>query len=138
MRTSLIAKAVVFDAAGNVLLLRRSATDTRRPGEQDFPGGGIEDGEEYRAAVCREIFEEAGLSVAVGNVHLFYAASEIYRDTNITRLLFWTRVQDAAVQLSFEHDEYQWVTPEEALRLFPHPMYGTGLAYGLKHGIFVA
>lgn len=136
MIVQLVAKAIIFDAQGRVLLLRRSSTDKQRPGEQDYPGGGIDASEDIMAGVSREIREEAGLQVPAQQLRLVYAATEAYRDRSVTRLLFWAQVSNPHVKLSFEHDEFHWVSPEQALREFPHPFYGGGLAYGLRHKLF--
>lgn len=136
MTTKLIAKALIFDEQGRVLLLRRSSTDKQRPAEQDYPGGGIDPGEDLTQGVSRELHEEAGLVVAPRDLQLMYAATEAYGDRSITRLLFWTQVTAPEVKLSFEHDDFHWVTPQQALVEFPHPFYGGGLAYGLKHRLF--
>jgi 8-oxo-dGTP diphosphatase len=135
MDIMIVAKAVLVNDRGRVLLLRRSMTDPRRPGQQDFPGGGIDDGEELTHGVAREIREEAGLNIAPGDLRLFYAATESYDGTSVTRLLFFARAGSAAVQLSYEHDQYQWLEPEAAVRAFPHPFYGAGLQYGIEHNL---
>lgn len=56
--------AVILDADGRVLLIRRG----RPPGEGlwTFPGGRVEAGERLAAAVAREVAEETGLEVACG------------------------------------------------------------------------
>jgi 8-oxo-dGTP pyrophosphatase MutT (NUDIX family) len=141
MKMKTVAKAVILNELGQVLLLRRSETDDRRPGEQDFPGGGVEPGEDLAAAVSREIFEEAGLHVPVQDLQLAYARTELYGPTqqysreSVTRLLFLARVTAAVVKLSYEHDDFHWVSPQTAIREFPHPFYGSGLAYMLKYEI---
>jgi 8-oxo-dGTP diphosphatase len=137
MRTKLIAKAVVFNTAGKVLLLRRSQTDEQRPGEWDFPGGGIEDGEEIIAGVCREILEESGIIVPMTDIKLFYTATTDYHDVNAVRLVFYTHLkQDADVTLSFEHDDFKWVETGQVSTEFNHPVYGHSVDYGLEHGLF--
>lgn len=50
--------AVVFDAAGRVLLQRRDDN-----GRWGLPGGGVELGEPVRVAIVREVREETGLDV---------------------------------------------------------------------------
>jgi 8-oxo-dGTP pyrophosphatase MutT (NUDIX family) len=45
------------------LLLRRSFTDPKRPGQWDAPGGHIEAGETPEQAAVREVFEESGLRI---------------------------------------------------------------------------
>ncbi|GDX32881.1 NUDIX hydrolase [Actinomycetes bacterium] len=55
--------AVVFDAAGDLLLIKRG----REPalGRWSVPGGRVEPGESHEAAVIREVFEETGLNITV-------------------------------------------------------------------------
>lgn len=56
--------AVVFDAAGRVLLIERG----RPPGvgQWTVPGGKLHHGETLAAAVAREVREETGVAVEVG------------------------------------------------------------------------
>jgi 8-oxo-dGTP pyrophosphatase MutT (NUDIX family) len=135
MRIKVIAKAVIQNADGQVLLMRRSATDPRRPGEWDFPGGAVEAGEELSFGAAREIQEEAGLVINPADLRLLFAATEPYEQSgeSVTRLLFAGRAASDAVTLSFEHDEYKWVDIATALQDFPHPFYARGLAYARDH-----
>jgi ADP-ribose pyrophosphatase YjhB (NUDIX family) len=56
--------AVVHDAAGRLLLIRRANEPGR--GQWSLPGGRVEPGEDDAAAVVRELREETGLEVRVG------------------------------------------------------------------------
>jgi mutator protein MutT len=58
------AGAVVRDADGRLLLVRRANEPSR--GLWSLPGGRIEPGETAAAAAVREVREETGLDVAVG------------------------------------------------------------------------
>lgn len=140
MKNKIIAKAVILNDNGEVLLLKRSQTDDSRPGDWDFPGGGIEDGEEITSGIAREIDEEANIVVEPKEVRLLYAATQFYEDSNesVTRLLFLAKTASSQVKLSFEHEEYRWVSPERALELFPHPFYGKGLAYARDHDLLAS
>lgn len=135
MRSKVIAKTVLLNERGQALLLRRSKTDTRRPGGWDFPGGMVEHEENITAGARREILEETGLAVPEAGLKLVYAATEAYEDVSVVRLLFTARVSQAMVRLSFEHDSFRWVEIATALQDFPHPFYGTGLAYAAAHDL---
>jgi 8-oxo-dGTP diphosphatase len=56
--------AVVHDAAGRLLLIRRGQEPSR--GLWSLPGGRVEPGETRAEAVVREVREETGLSVVAG------------------------------------------------------------------------
>lgn len=60
----LAAGAVVRDAAGRFLLVRRAKDP--EAGRWTLPGGRVEPGESPAAAAAREVAEETGLAVAVG------------------------------------------------------------------------
>lgn len=137
MKNRVIAKTAIINEKGQVLLLKRSRTDPRRPGEQDFPGGQVDAGEELVAAAAREVREESGLDIGLRDLHLVYAATETYEKDgmSVTRLLFAAKVSDPAVTLSSEHEEYGWHDIPDALELFPHPFYGEGLRYAEERGL---
>lgn len=60
------AGAIVRDAEGRVLLVQRANEPSR--GHWSVPGGRIEDGETPQDAAAREVREETGLDVAVGEL----------------------------------------------------------------------
>ena len=63
-----VAYAIARDRGGRVLLVRR-ADD----GNWELPGGRVEVGETISAAVRREVFEEAGITIALTGVSGIYS-----------------------------------------------------------------
>lgn len=124
MRQKIIAKTIVYNADGWVLLLRRSMTDDKRPGEWDFPGGEIEAGEDFTFGAIREVKEEAGLAIHFDDMRLVHAETTIYDDLHAIRLVYAVQLENPEVTLSFEHDNHQWVPQDKVLEEFPHPVYG--------------
>lgn len=57
--------AVVADGEGRYLLVRRGREPSR--GLWSIPGGKVEPGEDDRSATAREVLEETGLAVVVGD-----------------------------------------------------------------------
>jgi 8-oxo-dGTP diphosphatase len=66
MRTDIVAAGVVIEG-GKVLLSRRKK-GVHLAGRWEFPGGKAEPGEDPREAVRRELEEELGIRVVVGDI----------------------------------------------------------------------
>jgi mutator protein MutT len=58
-----VVAAAVIDGAGRVLIAQRPA-GKHLAGGWEFPGGKLEDGEDRRAGLARELREELGISIA--------------------------------------------------------------------------
>lgn len=104
---------------GSVLVLRRLA-GRYLGGQWDIPGGTVEPGEDPATAAVRETHEEAGLVVVAGEE----LSHHTNLDTNGRPITFhtvtyrMTEVDPRPVRLApAEHDDFAWVTPDEALKL---------------------
>jgi 8-oxo-dGTP diphosphatase len=60
------AGAVIRDPTGRILLIRRGTAPSK--GRWSLPGGRVEAGESPAAAAAREVAEETGLVVAIGEL----------------------------------------------------------------------
>src|SRR5262245_23041907 len=60
--------AVIVDDAGHVFLAKRGDKAKNERGLWEFPGGSVELGETLRAALRREIEEEYGIVIEVGDL----------------------------------------------------------------------
>lgn len=139
MKTVPIAKALLLDADGNVLMLRRSATHPTLAGHPDLPGGLIEPGEEPGEALAREILEETGLKIAVSDLKLVYAGVEVYKEENRARLLYKGRLSEKKpeIVISWEHDQANWLPQAELPRIEEefHSFYHDALEYVQAHNL---
>ena len=121
----IVAKALVRNSKGLYLVLYRSNTHPLFPGHIDFPGGEVEPEETPEAAVAREIQEETGLSVNPNKLKKLFTKQ--YQQT--THMLFEAKLAEpvAKIALSWEHEDYRWIAPEElkSLPKFPgaNPYY---------------
>ena len=110
-----IAKCIVLNSRGEVLLLKRGMSAPRRPGEWDFPGGIVDQDENHENAALRELKEEAG--IAVTEAVLFYASTK-FDENNVNVCLFYYLVDlenESEVRISWEHDEFKWASLEDAI-----------------------
>ena len=94
------------------LLVRRSENESLS-GKWEFGGGAVEDGENLREAVKREIIEETGLKVnIVDNGDPYFDDYSKGGKLKLHPFLLEAET-DAEVELSHEHDRFQWVEIEE-------------------------
>jgi ADP-ribose pyrophosphatase YjhB (NUDIX family) len=111
--------ALVFDAAGRALLIRRG----RPPGQGlwSVPGGVVEVGEPLRVACAREVEEETGLRVEVGAVR--EVIERVTRDDR-GRVIYHYVIVDLAAEVrggtlrpGDDCDDVRWATLAEAEQL---------------------
>jgi len=101
--------AALFERNGRVLLARR------KPGRHmgslwEFPGGKVDDGETAEACLARELGEELGVAVRVGD---FLASTRFQVGEERFELLLY-RVEHLSGEFQLrEHEEIRWVTPEQ-------------------------
>ena len=136
MHTRVIAKTLIFDDTGQVLVLRRSPDDSHRPGGYDFPGGSVHTGEIFEVGAVREIREETGFDCKTEDLQLVFTTCKMGRrsEDNVRINLIWmgfvTKMPvDQAVTLSEEHDKYAWLTLDEFLIATDHPAQHTLINY---------
>jgi len=104
---SLSVKAVVRDAQGRCLLLRRSAVNKHFVGCWEWPGGKVDAGEDFAHAVVREAREESGLEVELTGV-AGVRELEIEK-VHVVVLAMDVLVAGGKLRLSEEHDAFDWV-----------------------------
>lgn len=104
----IVAKALIRDEAGDLLLLRRGLTHPNFPEHIDFPGGEVEPDEPHIEAVRREIQEETGLDIPLENIQEVYL-KQLADD--LTHVLFLASTPDRKpeVELSWEHSGFEWI-----------------------------
>lgn len=108
-------KVVVLNEKGRLLGLRRSATESYRALTWDLPGGEIEEGENLSESAKREVREETGLEIA--NLRFMHADGRSIANGEYWVVLFVVaQALPGKVQLSEEHDHYEWLSPEEFLK----------------------
>ncbi len=97
--------AVMVNEAGEILCARRSERMSQ-PGLWEFPGGKIEPGESPAATLVREIREELGCQIAVGD--LVADATHAYPDVIVRLRTYHARLVQGTPTPA-EHAELRWV-----------------------------
>jgi dATP pyrophosphohydrolase len=120
---SLVDVLVLRQAAGGYecLVLCRSGIG-RSPGSWEMVHGHADPGETPGDAALRELREETGLTPLrmynLSRVESFY----LHKNDTVTLVaMFAAFVDQSAVQLSEEHDDFTWLPTSEARRKFSWP-----------------
>ncbi len=108
---------------GKILLLKRSPKKDFSGGIWEYITGRMNQFEEPRDALRREIKEEAGIEVTIikptSTYHIF--RGERTAENELVGIMHWCTVDSDKIVLSEEHTEYKWVSPEEALKMIQKP-----------------
>ncbi|WP_413578443.1 (deoxy)nucleoside triphosphate pyrophosphohydrolase [Bdellovibrio sp. HCB290] len=97
------------DSEKRILLVRRGP-DQSGAGHWEFPGGKVEISESPEQALHREIDEELGIHIAIGDFvgELDFA----YPNKTIRLRVYEATTTDTQITLT-EHDAFKWVKAEE-------------------------
>ena len=104
---SLSVKIAIKDDQDRYLLLRRSESSTWNPGRWEFPGGKLQPGETFEAALHREVEEETGFEIAL--VRMLGAIEDETNGFRIVHLIMEGRIVCGEFVLSSEHDRFEWI-----------------------------
>ncbi len=111
-----IAKVLITNQDGEQLVLWRSEHPVF-PNDPDLPGGTVEEDEDVAAAAVREAEEEAGIVLSPDSLKLIYKGSK-YSEHDTVYYLYTSQLdRHQDVVISWEHADYQWVSPEDLLKV---------------------
>lgn len=122
-----IGVAVILNDRGQILIDRRPEKGLLG-GLWEFPGGKIEPNETVQECIKREIDEELGIEIAVGE-HLI-TIDHVYSHFRVTLTVHYCRHIDGEPQ-PIECDEIRWVTLAE-IDQFPFPKANSQIIEALR------
>lgn len=103
-------KGIIQDKKGRILLLQRIPKFEDDADCWDFPGGIVEEGEDEKKALVREVFEETGISVKVlkykGDWKFNRAGDG--KEVKVKNFLC-IMMKEKKVCLSNEHKDFKWI-----------------------------
>lgn len=97
---------------GKVLILREAAyNEGTNEGKWDIPGGRINPDEPILDGLAREVFEESGLQIEVGEVVGVFETFPVIKGEacHIVRIFYTATTTSTEAILSPDHDAYEWV-----------------------------
>ncbi len=112
-----IACKALIQYENKILILREAPTykDGTNIGKFHLPGGRIEAGEPFLDGLAREVFEETGLTVTVGQPFFVGEWFPVIRGipNQIVAIFFSCTTNTNRIVLSDEHDRYTWIDPAD-------------------------
>jgi len=133
VKTRFVAKALLLDASGNFLLLRRTDTHPMLAGFYDLPGGTVEKGEEPGNAVLREVAEETGIVLDKSRLKVLYTTTNLLHGRSFPTMLYVAHIDIVApeVNISWEHQSFEWASLDRLPEVEPQlaPTYREALDY---------
>ena len=125
---SLTVKAAIINKEGKILIIKRSKDDAIKAGEYDLPGGNVDCRENIEVAMKREIKEELGIEVKLGQIiYAFDFENKYDREYEFGKekikvggkgLRFIAYYEDGDIELSHEHQKFEWLDFDKALEKF--------------------
>lgn len=102
---------------GKILILRESSkySDGTNASHYEVPGGRMEPGELWSDVLPREVMEETGLTVTIGQPFMMDEWRPVVREEQwqVVAVYFVVDANTDQVELSQDHDDYQWIDPVE-------------------------
>jgi 8-oxo-dGTP diphosphatase len=100
-----------FDGVEKVFLPRRAETKRFLPGVYELPGGHIEYGEDPVAGLMREIMEEFGMRIAVGDPFFAFTYLNEIKGSHSVEIIYFARFEDPIEQIRLnpeDHSTFGW------------------------------
>ena len=108
---ALAVRLLLFNNAGEVLLLRRSYSSKTNPGTWELPGGKVDPGEKFDTAILREMEEETGLTVRIH--HAAGTAEQEVPAWHVIHLVMTGTIVSGSLRISREHEAFRWTGIDE-------------------------
>lgn len=111
---------IIQQETKKILVTQRANNQDWHPNEWEITYGRIDQHESPEAGLMREVSEEIGINDL--SIVRVLRAWHMYRgpvsaDNELVGITFVCTTDTTSVHLSNEHQEYRWVTPQEALDL---------------------
>ncbi len=110
-----------FDGVDKVFLPKRAATKKFLPSVFELPGGHIEFGEDMVEGLEREVWEEFGVGIAVGDPFGCFTYMNEVKQSHSIEVVHFARftspLEDIALNPA-DHSEYVWVAADELEKVY--------------------
>lgn len=112
-----VATKALIEYQGKILLLKESDeyAEGTNAGRFDVVGGRVKPGEHFAESLQREVKEETGLDITIGEPVFVNEWRPVVKGEQwqVVGIFFLCHTQTDEVILSSDHKEYKWINPSE-------------------------
>jgi 8-oxo-dGTP diphosphatase len=104
------------DGVDTVFLAKRADTKKFLPGVFELPGGHIDFGEEMEVGLAREIMEEFGVDIKVGDPFGVFTYTNEVKGSHSIEVIYFCQLTDEGAEFTLnpeDHSEVVWVAETE-------------------------
>ncbi|TSC70238.1 MAG: nucleoside triphosphatase [Parcubacteria group bacterium Gr01-1014_46] len=105
-----------FDGVEKLFLPKRALTKKFLPGIFELPGGHIEFGEDIVEGLKREVMEEHGMRISVGDPFSVFTYTNHIKGSHSVEVVYFAKFTDPIENIKLnkeDHSEYKWITENE-------------------------
>lgn len=105
-----------FDGIDKVFLPKRAVTKKFLPGVHELPGGHVDFGEEAVVALKREVDEELGMSIKVGDIFYEFSYMNEIKGSHSIEVIYFAQFIEPIDNIRIhpeDHSEYGWFAENE-------------------------
>lgn len=105
-----------FNGVEKVFLPKRAVTKKILPGVHELPGGHIDFGEDMKSGLKREINEEFGMNIKVGDPFYVFTYSNGIKGSHSIEVVYFAKFIDPLEKIQLDpedHCEYGWFAETE-------------------------
>jgi 8-oxo-dGTP diphosphatase len=110
----------VIDGEEKVFLPKRADTKKFLPGKYELPGGHIDYGEEIKTGLKREVKEELGIGVALGDPFAVFTYTNKVKGSHSIEVVYFAQVIGSPDAITIDPDDHStcgWFSENEAVAL---------------------
>lgn len=115
----IVACAVIhhsFDGVEKVFLPKRADTKKFMPGVYELPGGHVDFGEDIVAGLKRELVEEFGKTIVVGDPFAAFTYENKVKASHSIEVVYFAQFEDGIENIAVhpeDHSGYEWMGADE-------------------------
>ncbi len=105
-----------FDGVTKVFQPKRAATKKFLPNVWELPGGHIEFGEDMIEGLTREVMEELGMHLRVGDPFAVFTYTNEVKGSHSIEVVYFAKFIDPLEKITLnaeDHSEYRWTSEDE-------------------------